>query len=364
MKNFGCGCCGNVLYFENTQCVTCGYAVGYLPDYRIMSPLEPTAGEGWCAVAAGNAIYRMCDNYSHAHVCNWMVPAADNHRFCLSCRLNRRAPGLPLSANHTLWYRVESAKRRLLYTLYALGLPVMGEDQDPKRGLAFAFLADADAPGEFFDRADHRRCVLTGHGRGVITINIAAADSVAREHTREQMHELYRTLLGHFRHESGHYYWDRLIRGSRWLGEFRGLFGDERRDYEEALHRYHETGNRGRWRERHISAYASAHPSEDWAETWAHYLHMIDTLETAEDAQVSIAGRDIRSFLTRPRMDFEELKEEWVELTLTMNAMTRSLGLSDSFPFALSDHAAAKLHFVHDVVQAVASGAEARVSNG
>lgn len=355
MKNFRC-VCGNVLYFENTQCVACGHAVGYLPDKRVISALEPQAGETWRALAADDALYRMCDNYAHARVCNWMLPADDPQRLCESCRLDRVIPDLSLPHNHTLWYRVESAKRRLLYTLFALRLPVVGEQEDPENGLAFAFLADADATAEFSDKADRRR-VLTGHGNGLITINIAEADAGVLENERERMQELYRSLLGHFRHESGHYYWDRLVRDSRWLGEFRGLFGDERRDYQQALERYYQTGNHGRWRERHISAYASAHPWEDWAETWAHYLQMIDTLETAEDAGVAIGGRAVRSLSGAPRLAFEEMKEEWVRLTLAMNAMTRSLGLSDPYPFVFSEHATVKLHFVHDVVQAAAQRA-------
>jgi len=353
MKNFRC-VCGNPLYFENTHCVACGHTVGYLPERRTMSALEPAAGETWRALAADHALYRMCGNYSQQHVCNWMVAADDPHRYCRSCRLNRLIPDLTLPHNHTLWYRVETAKRRLLYTLYVLGLPVQGEEEDPQHGLAFAFLADDKGTSEFAVDADHQRRVLTGHGGGLITINIAEADPSAREQMREQMQELYRTLLGHFRHESGHYYWDLLVRDSRWLGEFRGLFGDERRDYGEALRQYYATGNLGRWRERHISAYASMHPWEDWAETWAHYLHMIDTLETAADAELAIAGHRPRSLFSQPQPEFDDMKEDWIQLTLTMNAVTRSLGLSDAYPFVFSDHAAAKLHFVHDLVQAVA----------
>lgn len=352
MKTFRCSC-GNVLYFENTQCVVCGCAVGYLPDRRTMSTMAPAAGEGWCALAADNAIYRMCDHYAHAHVCNWMVSADDPNRHCLSCRLNREIPDLALPHNHALWYRVESAKRRLLYTLYALALPVANAEGGPEHSLAFAFFSNADAPAEFCDLADHRRRVLSGHGHGVIMINIA--DAGVGEDAGVGVRELYRTLLGHLRHESGHYYWERLVSNGRWLGEFRGLFGDERCDYAEALRRYRETGNRGRWRERHVSAYASVHPREDWAETWAHYLHMVDTLETAADAEVSISGRRLHSPFDASRSTFDEMKEEWVHLTVTMNAMMRSLGFSDPYPFAFSDHATAKLHFVHDVVQAVAS---------
>lgn len=352
MKNFRC-ICGNLLYFENTQCVACGHVLGYVPERGVLSALEPAAGDTWRARSADEAVYRMCQNYAQAHVCNWLVPAADPNPFCRSCRLDRMIPDLTLPRNHTLWHRVESAKRRLLYSLYSLNLPVVGEAEDPVNGLAFAFLADPVPAAESSYDDEQFRQVLTGHDHGLITLNIAEADPGAREQMREAMNERYRTLLGHFRHESGHYYWFRLVRDSRWLGEFRGLFGDERRDYAAALKNYYETGNEGRWRERHISAYASSHPWEDWAETWAHYLHMIDTLETAEDAGMMMGGRKIRSLTSAPDLQFEELRDDWARLTLTMNAVTRSMGMADPYPFVVSDHAANKLRFVHDLVREI-----------
>ena len=178
------------------------------------------------------------------------------------------------------WCRLETAKRRLIYTLLALRLPLTGKAEAPESGLTFQFLADPDTPGA--------APVLTGHNDGVITVNIAEADDSVREKRRHQMHEGYRTLLGHFRHEVGHYYWDRLVRDGEWIDGFRELFGDEREDYDEALQRHYKQGAPADWQERFVSAYASSHPWEDWAETWAHYLHMTDTLETAIDCGLSL----------------------------------------------------------------------------
>jgi hypothetical protein len=89
-------------------------------------------------------------------------------------------------------------------------------------------------------------------------------------------------LLGHFRHEVGHYFWDRLVATDpHQLEEFRVLFGDDRQDYGEALKRHYDEGAPANWQDTYISMYATMHPWEDFAETWAHYLHIVDTLETA-----------------------------------------------------------------------------------
>jgi hypothetical protein len=158
-------------------------------------------------------------------------------------------------------------------------LPVIGRDLHPRNGLGFEFLEDG--PAMVDDELGTYRRVITGHSYGMITINLAEADPASRERMREQMNEPCRTLLGHFRHESGHDYWRRLItRGTR-LNTFRRLFGDERIDYNESLTAYYRDGPEPDWTQRCVSAYASAHPWEVWAETWAHYLHMSDTLETA-----------------------------------------------------------------------------------
>lgn len=355
MRTFECEC-GNTLYFENSYCLVCGRTVGYLPDVKRMSALTQSDNGRWRALATGTD-YHMCDNYSHYNVCNWMV-TDDDHKFCLACRLNYLIPDLREADNLTLWYRVEGAKRRLLYTLYALQLPVVGRERDPNGGLAFEFLADQDNAEEFTNELTPRRHVVTGHRAGLITINIVEARHSAREQMREKMNERYRTLLGHFRHESGHYYWDRLVRESPWLERFRALFGDERKDYQPALDRYYADGPTPGWESTWISAYASAHPWEDWGETWAHYLHMADTLETAQDFSFSLEGHRIQA-VSMPIQStsgyetpaaFERLLDDWTRLTVALNALNRSMGLPDAYPFAISGVVLEKLRFVHELI--------------
>jgi len=178
-----------------------------------------------------------------------------------------------------------------------------------------------------------------------------------RERRRLQLHEPYRTLLGHFRHEIGHYYWERLLAGSDRLEAFRAAFGDERADYAEALKRHYEQGPPEQWQERFISTYASAHPWEDWAETWAHYLHMTDTLEMAAACGLSLRPRhaDEPSLKTagqdKPLGSFEQKIEAWFPLTYVLNNLNRGLGLVDGYPFVLSPPVIEKLRFVHDTIE-------------
>ncbi len=241
------------------------------------------------------------------------------------------------------WRRLEIAKRRLLYTLFVLGLPVEPVKEDDP-GLAFSFMADQpDEP------------VTTGHADGLVTINISEADDAYRERMREEMGEAYRTLLGHVRHEVGHYYWDRLIRESMWLEPFRQAFGDERADYSEAMQRHYEQGPPDNWQESYVSAYATMHPWEDWAEAFAHYLHMTDTLDTAASYGLSLEpdAADMPSEVEAPSIEsdsFDELIAAWVPLTVALNSFNRSMGLADLYPFVLSEPAIERLRFVHQVV--------------
>jgi hypothetical protein len=355
--------CGNTLHFENSVCLVCGRSVGYLPDAGRLSALEPEEDGCWRGLANGRR-YRKCGNYQAYDVCNWMVSAEDGHKYCASCRLNHIIPNLNEPQNLTLWHRIEVAKRRLLYTLYALELPVIGRELDPVRGLAFEFLADRENQDEFSNEVVPRQRVVTGHRTGMITINIMEAEHSAREEMREKMNEGYRTLLGHFRHECGHYFWDRLIRNSDRLEPFRALFGDERWDYDAALARYYSDGPPSGWNDCWISAYASAHPWEDWAETWAHYLHMVDTLETAHDFGFSIQGRPVRApaeagqtvsgYLTP--VGFDRLLQDWEQLSVALNALNRSMGLADAYPFVIAGLTLNKLRFVHDVIDACRGG--------
>ena len=359
MRNFRC-VCGNTIYFENSQCLVCGRALGFLPQPLVLSPIEPVEGGRWHALSSdAPTTWRQCRNYENENVCNWMVPADDPEPFCRACRLNQLIPNLADPHNRVLWARIERAKRRLLYTLFVLKLPVIGRDRDPQQGLAFEFLQDPVVDTEFADDAGGQR-VLTGHHSGLITINIAEADPSAREGMREKMGEQYRTLLGHFRHEIAHYFWSHLIRDTEWLAPFRELFGDEHAGYDQALRRYYSEGPRPDWQQSFISAYASAHPWEDWAETWAHYLHMMDTLETAHDYGFAVGGHALREPAAAladegqraatpyaRRIGFDELLADWTQLTQALNALNRSMGLRDAYPFALTKPATEKLRFVH-----------------
>ena len=348
MKTFHCNKCSQQVFFENTHCSNCNSMLGFEPTLRTINSYEP-AGDGlWSSLNSKDAgkLYKQCSNYVQYNVCNWMIPADDPHELCQSCQLNDVIPELSTEKNLVLWSRLETAKRRLLFSLAALNLTPDSKDDQPETGLAFNFLEDGVTD----------ECVMTGHDNGLITLNIAEADPAERERTREQMHERYRTLLGHFRHESGHYYFDRLVADSPWIDGFRALYGDERADYGEALQRHYSAGPVANWEERFVSSYASSHPWEDWAETWAHYLHMLDTLETAHACGLSLkpARPDEPSLegVTLPaRIDtFDDTIADWFALTYVLNSLNRSIGMPDSYPFKLSTPVLEKLTFVHKVV--------------
>jgi hypothetical protein len=353
MKTFHCSHCQNLVFFENIRCLNCGHALGFLPDRRLMAALALGEDGVWKAeIPAGDCRpYRLCANYDQVSVCNWVVAMDDTHDFCRSCRLNRIIPDLSSERNRVAWFRLEVAKRRLLYTLMGLDLPI-----EPKNGnnggLAFEFLEDS-ADG------DAKR-VLTGHDNGLITINIAEADDVHREQQRSLQKEPYRTLLGHCRHEIGHYFWDQLIAYGPLLEDFRALFGDERAHYQKALDRHYGEGPPARWEDSFISAYSTMHPWEDWAESWAHYLHMVDALETAGATGLALRPkrRDEPQMQPPPDplspnyRDFDAMIEAWLSLTYVLNNLSRGLGLPDSYPFVLSAPAIRKLRFIHDTINA------------
>lgn len=344
MKTFHC-VCGNTLYFENTDCLKCGRKLGFLPDALVASALEPAQKGTWLALAgdARGRHYRMCRNYADQDACNWMVPADDPQPWCTACRLNQVIPNLDKPGNRERWLRVEKRKRRLIYDLRRHRLPVIGRDIEPETGLAFAFLEDDPGGLEFHDRHEGTQ-ILTGHANGLITINIAEADDVERERMRVAMNEAQRTLLGHFRHESGHYYWDRLVRGGPYLNRVRELFGDERDDYAAALDRYYNEGPHPGWEQTHVSAYASSHPWEDWAECWAHLLQIVDTLETA-----STIGMAPPAAISD---DMDERIEHWIELAKRINMLNRSLDQPDPYPFVLTAPIINKLKLVNEIIEA------------
>lgn len=359
MRVFSCNHCGHAVFFENVQCLNCASALAFLPDLMVLAAIEPAAidddgdeaSQLWRRVddEAGSN-YRMCGNQIQHQACNFAVRADDPHTLCVSCRQTRMAPDLSIQANRDHWFAIELAKRRLYYTLAKLGL--MDEHAD---SLIFEFLADL--PGA--------PAILTGHQNGVITLNIAEADDAERARRRLELHEPYRTLLGHLRHESGHFFWDRLVLQQGRVQEFRVLFGDDSIDYKQALANYYGAGGAApSWQDSFVSGYATAHPWEDWAETWAHYLHMVDLLETAAsyDTTVMVPGNDdqpatVADPFGHQHAAFDQLVSQWMPVTLLLNSLNRSLGQGDAYPFALTAGALRKLRYVHDLISSSAAAA-------
>jgi hypothetical protein len=311
MKRLICRC-GNAVYFENLSCGHCSRAIAFDPDSLSMfAEAEPGVGLPFCV------------KRNSASRCNWIAPGGGD---CVSCRMSEIIPALSKPENHSRWQKLEQAKRRLLYDLLRLRLPV-----DASR-LRFAFKEDRRTNPDVGE--DH---VAIGHHDGVITINAAEADEVYREQMRLQMNEPYRTLLGHFRHESGHYYFTVVVSDEDLLA-FRRLFGDETANYDAALQAYYDNGPATGWQHEHISSYASAHPAEDWAECWAHYLHIRSVLETA-DATGIMTGVTADSW-----------QKDFTELVISVNEIMRSMGLPDAYPFVITPPVAAKIELVHTLV--------------
>jgi hypothetical protein len=341
MKNYSCSNCGNTVYFENVECVKCGSTLGFDTNALSIVAIESAGGRGDDAAppifrkinGRDDELLRYCANAEFG-VCNWLTLETDSNTLCKACDLNRLIPNLSEAGSLHAWREMERAKKRLVYTLLRFGLPFDGS-ASTKGPLTFDFVRNA----------------LTGHLDGVVTIDVTEADAVERERQRQQFDEPYRSLLGHLRHESGHYYWMVLVEEADRLEEFRVLFGDERDDYGAALARHHRSGPLPDWQDSHVSAYASAHPWEDWAETWAHYLHMVDALDTAEaEGMEGRAGGPIDHRDVYRSVTFHELMARWVPLTIAMNSLSRSMGHDDFYPFVIPEPAYDKLAFVHRVI--------------
>lgn len=353
VKLFSCSQCEQVLFFENTVCTHCGQSVGYCVEAETLAAIPKTEepNEPFDVPLPGRRVekYVKCKNFVDRDACNWLVRAGDEEPYCRSCRLSAVIPDLTDAKNQAAWLEIERAKRRLLYAIYALNLPVAAKTEDPEGGLRFEFLRGTDEDP-----------VMTGHDDGVITLNVAEAEAAYRENMREKLGEGYRTVLGHLRHEIGHYYWDRLIGSGPSLGAFRERFGNESSSYEDALKRHYDEGPPSNWSESFISAYATMHPWEDWAETWAHYMHMIDTLETAKAHGLTVqirskAARDKVVTNTLAFRDYDSLSWGWQAVTVALNNLTRSMGMKDVYPFVLSPVVQGKLRFVHEVIQSAAT---------
>ena len=335
MRTFACAC-GQRVYFENHRCEACGAALGFDPDAGAVRTLDERS-DG-VLFARGGGAFRRCANAAAAD-CNWLVPeGAPAGALCRSCALSRRIPDLDAPENRAPWRAAEAAKRRLLYALLRLRLPFeTGGD-----ALVFEILADAAEPEP----------VLTGHASGLVTLNLAEADPVERARRRAGLGEAYRTLLGHFRHEVGHFYWDALVRDGGRLDAFRARFGDERADYAAAMDRHYTNGPPPDWPAAFVSAYATMHPWEDFAETFAHYLHIVDALDTAAAAGLGVAGAPPIPQDPYRAADMETLVAAWLPLAAAVNSLNRSLGQDDLYPFVLARPAIEKLGFVHDLVAA------------
>ncbi len=361
MRVFQCQRCSQPIFFENTTCESCGCQLGFLNTGRFHR--EPVLSavvenENGCeALADPRSSYNYCQNRDFG-VCNWLIPAGNALSLCQACQLNRAIPNLDNLEHLQAWQSLELAKHRLVYSLLRFEVLPPSKSEAPETGLAFDFLSNE--PQQDTEQPQ----VQTGHAQGIVTIDIAEADPAHRERTRTEMAEAYRTVLGHFRHEVGHYYWERLVQPhSSVLASFREHFGDERADYSQSLQQHYDQGPPSDWRQGFVSAYASAHPWEDWAETWAHYLHIVDTLETAYSFGLSLnvpfwgpgSLQMQANFDPYQHPDFDRILTTCLPLTLAVNSLNRSMGQPDLYPFVLPDPVVTKLRYVHQLLQGSSS---------
>lgn len=334
MQKFHCQC-GQPIFFDSEQCLMCGARLGFDPESMVMLSLRGY-GNRW--LSSNGRGFLICDNGKRYGVCNWLVPEEQANPLCRGCRFNRTIPNQSLPGNQQRWHRLEEGKKRLLYTLMQLQLPLENGWDAPDTGLLLDFLEDKRST-EFYPET----FVHTGYLGGVITINTLEADDAEREAQRLQLNETYRTVLGHLRHESGHYYWQRLDPDPETRAAFEEVFGPEHNDYEATLEKYYAEGPQPGWQNYYISAYASAHPTEDWAESWGHYLHIYDALETAA------AHGIVQQWPSD--LDIGERIHLWRGLSVTLNELNRSVGRGDAYPFVLNSEVVKKLVFVDRIIR-------------
>jgi len=339
MRIFKCDVCASSIFFENTHCLSCGSFLGFDPAEMVMRSF---ALEGEVLLKqVDQQQFRYCQNQTLG-LCNWVVPEASPDEYCVACSYNNQVPVIN-DENMKLWQKIEVAKHRLIYSLLRWNIKAPVRELDPEFGLAFDFVENMEGQ-KFF----------TGHAAGLITLNIAEADDSIRAKNREQLNEPYRTLLGHLRHEVGHYYWDIFFQEAEAREQFREVFGDESLDYQAALAEHYKQGEIDeRWQEHYISHYATSHPWEDWAETWAHYIHIVDTLESAYAASgqyLSVLNNNVQFSQFNPYHDpnFDSIINGWLPLTYAVNSINRSMGVADLYPFVLTDGVLKKMRFVHD----------------
>lgn len=346
MRTFHCGC-GARVFCDNTQCVACGAELGFCAECQDFTSLIADADGGYHCQNSGCGVALVkCINNTDHHVCNrCLTPAKDEGGgLCDCCRFNTTIPDLSIAGNLAKWAELESAKRRLLYDLRTLRLPVGKSGDGIEPSLYFAFKDDATSPNDKWRAFRKSEKVYTSHNAGLVTINIQEADPVEREKMRVTFEEPHRTVIGHFRHEIGHYYWDVLVKGRR-EEECAAVFGHhEQPTYSETLAIYYQNGPTPNWRESYVSAYATMHPWEDFAETWAAYLDMTSTLETT--AQCGLPGE-----LDPASADIDQMVCKLLDLTISLNEINRNQGLPDVIPEVYMPAVVDKLRYIHKLVQ-------------
>lgn len=346
MKTYDCQC-GNTLFFENTQCLNCGLEVGWCPACARISPLLPVSdGEYECGNKECGTRLSKCHNYAIENVCNRciFIDISASPALCDCCRYNDTIPDLSVDGNRERWGRLEAAKRRLFYLLDHLGLPHGTAESGFEPPLAFDFKADSIPTNEFWRAMGDEERVYTGHANGKITINMREADPAERESLRVELDEAHRTLIGHFHHEIGHYYWDLLVKGTREPDSIR-IFGDHNNPtYAESLDRYYQEGAPANWEENYISAYATMHPWEDFAETFAEYLDLSSTLETAGNLNFG-STPDVHT------AELDDMVHAYSRIGIAMNEMNRAMGLLDFLPEILVPAVVEKMRFIHELIR-------------
>jgi hypothetical protein len=346
---YPCPNCRRLLHFEARVCPACSATLGFDPqsDGFLFLADERTT---WRDIDGGTHDLVVCANNNAYEVCNWLVEQASSTGMCLACRHNKTIPDLTIATVPERWGKIEAAKRRLFHTLIHLRLPIETVVEAPNgEGLRFEFLYDPAAENA------GRPQVLTGHDGGLITLNIVEADDAQRERIRAGLGEPYRTLLGHFRHEVGHYYWNRLVKGNaEEEARSKAVFGDHDISYDDALKQHYDQGGTA-WTTDFVSSYATMHPWEDFAESFAHLLHLIDALATLRGFGMEMTAWPAREL---PKVDFDPytadvraLVDEWVPFSFAQNAISRSLGQPDLYPFHLSDTIVAKFDYIRELLR-------------
>lgn len=353
METYTC-ICGNTLFFENSRCVQCQRLVGWCPGCdRITSLLDLDNHQYQCGHSDCQILLTQCHNYQAHQICNRCIPSemvSTSPALCDYCQYTDIIPDLSVPGNHQRWYELEVAKRRLLYTLEILQLPFSPSQSDLNPPLSFDFKGDIILKDALWRTVGKGKRIFTGHANGKITINIREADDDVREQLRVDLNEAQRTLVGHFHHEIGHYYWQLLVQGI-WLNQFTSVFGDhEHPTYADALEQYYANGPSENWQKHYVSAYATMHPWEDFAETFATYLDMMSVLHTALHHQGKHATLYIQT------AGFDDMITAYKRLGILLNEMNRTLGLMDFIPEIFTPSIVSKARFIHQLVRSVRNG--------